>query len=154
MLPVLRRNRTIPAGWDLFDLGWDFDRLLGGKGGGGTTLGTSSFTGWSPAVDVRETENEFLVSAELPGLNAEDVDVTVENGVLSLTGEKKEEFAEEDQRSGRQVWERRYGRFERKFSLPRGVDGAKVSAKFADGVLNIALPKAATAKARKIKIAS
>ena len=145
MLPVLRRNRTIPAEWGFFNVGREFDRLLGN--------GEGAFpTGWSPAVDVRESDDEFLVSAELPGLKVDDIEVTVQDGVLSLTGAKKEVTEEGKNGSGRHVVERRYGQFVRKFSLPREVNAGKVTAKFADGVLEVALPKTATAKARKIKI--
>jgi HSP20 family protein len=105
-------------------------------------------------VDVRETDNEFLVSAEIPGLTRDDVEVTVENGVLSLTGEKQEEREEGGAESGYRIVERRYGRFQRSFSLPRGVDAEKVEAKFSDGVLKITLPKIAAAKPRQIKIGS
>ena len=147
MLPVLRRNRTIPTEWDFFDVGREFDRLLG-------NVGNALPTGWSPAVDVRESDDEFFGSAELPGLEADDVEVTIDDGVLSLTGEKKEVFEEGGGKngSGRHIVERRYGRFVRKFSLPREVNAGKVTAKFTDGILEVALPKAAGAKPRRIKI--
>ena len=151
MFPVMKRNRLAPAaqvGWDVFDVGREFDRLFG------TTLGAPTLTAWSPAVDVRETDNEFIVSAELPGLTQDGVSITIENGVLSLSGEKKEEREEGKADSGGHVLERRYGRFQRSFSLPRGVDADKVSAKFSDGILTVTLPKAATAKPRQIKIGS
>ncbi len=149
MLPVLRRNRIIPAEWDFFDVGREFDRLLG-------NVGSALPAGWSPVVDVRESDDEFIVSAELPGLKADDVEVAIEDGVLSLTGEKKEVIEEGEGKngSGRHVVERRYGRFVRKFSLPREVNAGKVTAKFADGVLEVTLPKAATAKPRRIKISA
>ena len=148
MLPVLKRNRTNPVGWDFFDVGREIDRLLGGEFGG------ASRSGSYPATDISESANEFAVSAELPGLTAEDVEVSVEDGVLSLSGEKKAVREEGDENKGRHVVERRYGRFHRTFTLPRSVDAAKVNAKFTNGVLTVTLPKAATAKARKVKIAS
>ena len=146
MLPVLRQNRAVPAGWDFLGVSREFDRLLGN--------GFGSLTGWSPATDIRETEEEFIVSAELPGLTAKDVEVSVKDGVLAITGEKKEEFEDGGESSGRQVIERRFGKFERSFSLPRGVNAAKVNAKFVDGLLSVVLPKAATAKPRQIKISA
>ncbi len=149
MFPVLKRNRLAPVGWDVFDVGREFDRLLGSTFGA-----SSSSSAWTPAIDVRETENEFLVSAELPGLTKADVEITVENGVLSLSGEKKEEFEEGSAESGRYVLERRYGRFQRNFSLPRGINAEKVKAEFSGGVLTITLPKVAAAKPRQIKIES
>ena len=105
-------------------------------------------------MDVRETQGEFVVSAELPGLERDDVEVTVENGVLSLSGEKKEEFEEEDEESGRRIYERRYGRFQRTLSLPRGIDADKVNAKFKNGVLEVVLPKTPAAKSRQIEISA
>jgi HSP20 family protein len=146
MLPVLRRHRSVPAGWDFFNVGRDLDRLFAGNAG--------SLAGWSPAVDVQEHENGFAVTAELPGLKAEDVDLKIENGVLSLVGEKKEEKEEGTEGSTRHVIERRYGRFERNFTLPRDVDAEKVTAKFDDGVLTVTVPKAASAKPKKIAIRS
>ena len=151
MFPVLKRNRLSPAarvGWDVFDVGREFDRLFS------TTVGAPTLTAWSPAVDVRESDNDFVVTAELPGLAKDTVDITIENGVLSLSGEKKEEREEGVADSGRYVLERRYGRFQRSFSLPRGVDADNVSAKFSDGILTVTLPKSATAKPRQIKIGS
>ena len=151
MFPVLKRNRFSPAarvGWDVFDVGREFDRLFS------TTVGAPTLTAWSPAVDVRESDNDFIVTAELPGLAKDTVDITIENGVLSLSGEKKEEREEGVADSGRYVLERRYGRFQRSFSLPRGVDADNVSAKFSDGILTVTLPKSATAKPRQITIGS
>ncbi len=151
MFPVLKRNRLSPAarvGWDVFDVGREFDRLFS------TTVGAPTLTAWSPPVDVRESDDDFVVTAELPGLAKDTVDITIENGVLSLSGEKKEEREEGVADSGRYVLERRYGRFQRSFSLPRGVDADNVSAKFSDGILTVTLPKSATAKPRQIKIGS
>ena len=146
MLPVLRRHGNVPTGWDFFDVGRDLDRLFAGNAG--------SPAGWSPAIDVQEHENGFAVTAELPGLKAGDVDLKIENGVLSLVGEKTEEKEEGTEGSTRHVIERRYGRFERNFTLPRGVDAEKVTAKFDDGVLTVTVPKAASAKPKKIAIRS
>ena len=150
MFPVLKRNRLSPVarvGWDVFDGGREFDRLFG------TTFGAPTLTAWSPAVDVRETDNEFIVNAELPGLTKDDVNITIENGVLSLSGEKKEEREEGKADSG-YILERRFGRFQRNFRLPRGVDADNVAAKFSDGILTVTLPKPATAKPRQIEIGS
>ena len=145
MLSLIRRNRGVPTSWDLFDAGREFDRFFD------ATRRLSS-SGWSPLVDVSETDDHFVVSAELPGLSAADVSVSVTDGVLSLGGEKKEEHKEGVDGSNRHVVERRYGSFQRAFTLPRGVDAARVSAKFDDGVLTVELPKAEAAKPRTIKI--
>ena len=147
MFPVVKRNRISPVGWDVFNVGREFDRLFGPASNGPSS-------GWSPIVDARETDEEFLVSAELPGLTKDDVEVTVENGVLSLSGEKREESEEGDTDSGRRILERRYGRFQRSFTLPRGVDAEQVEAHLSDGVLTVKLPKAQASKARRIEIGS
>jgi HSP20 family protein len=103
-------------------------------------------------VDVRETHDELTLQAELPGLTSNDVDVSVENGVLAITGEKKQEVQEGKEGSEYHLIERRYGRFERRFTLPRTVDAEKVRAEFSHGVLQVTLPKAESAKPRKIEV--
>ncbi|MDH5644058.1 MAG: Hsp20/alpha crystallin family protein [Gemmatimonadota bacterium] len=145
MLPVIKRHRSnVPSLWEAFEGDRGFDRLLN------TAFGAPSISGWSPAVDVRETAEDFLVTAELPGMAPDQVEVTVENGVLSISGEKKEEAHEES--GGFSLVERRFGQFQRNFSIPRGVDADKVEAKFKHGVLNVVLPKAPQAKPKQIKI--
>jgi HSP20 family protein len=107
---------------------------------------------WSPVTDVREDENGLSVSVELPGMSAEDVTVSIENGVLSIAGEKKQETVEENAERIEHLVERRYGSFERTFRLPRGVDSDSVKAKFQNGLLNIDIPKSEKAKKRQIEI--
>lgn len=106
---------------------------------------------WSPAVDIRETEEAFLVHAELPGLSKDDVEITLENNILKLTGERRFEKDVEEKEYHRV--ERAYGAFTRAFSLPSRVDSTGVSASFADGVLTITVPKVEEAKPRRIDIA-
>ena len=103
-------------------------------------------TVWAPAVDVRETNDEIQVTAELPGLAPEDVSVTVENGVLTISGVKKQEVQEGKEESNYYLYERRYGRFERSFSLPRMVNAEQEKERFDNRVLTVALPKAEPAK--------
>jgi HSP20 family protein len=148
MFPVATRNRVSPVGWDVFNVGREFDRLFG------PVFNDPSLSGWTPAVDVRETDSGFLVSADLPGLTKDDIEVTVKDGVLALSGERKQEIEEGDAGAGHRILERRYGRFQRSFSLPRGVDAEKVEAQFSDGVLKVTLPKTAAAKPRRIEIGS
>lgn len=108
---------------------------------------------WSPRVDIVETEDEFTIKAEIPEVNKEDVKVTVENGVLMLHGERKQEKEEKGKTYHR--IERHYGAFSRSFTLPETVDQEKVKASFKDGVLNINLRKtkgAAKPKAIEVKI--
>jgi len=147
LYPTLWRRQS-PNLWDeLFNIRNDFDRMLGR---GETQVGA----GWCPAVDVHETKDELVLQAELPGLTPEDVELNVENGVLTISGEKKQERQEGEEGSDYHLVERRYGRFERRFSLPRSVDPDKVKAEFANGMLNITLPKAEAAKPRRIQIKS
>lgn len=140
-----RRNAPTPSVLDWFD-GGELDRWFA------RAVGAPSLSGWSPAVDVEENENAFVVTAELAGLSEDDVELSLENGVLSISGEKREEREEGNKEAGRHIYERRYGRFERNFSLPRTVDADKVDATFKNGVLTVTLPKTAAAKPRRIAI--
>ena len=105
---------------------------------------------WAPSVDISEDDKEWLVKADLPEVKKEDVKVTVENGVLTVTGERKFEKEEKDKKYHR--IERSYGNFFRSFTLPEGADGAKVSADFKDGVLKVHLPKNEKAKAKAVEV--
>lgn len=148
LYPTLWRSERFPSIWrDLFNVRNEFDRLFDRLGREG-----ADFSGWVPTVDVRETGDALLVEAELPGLTPGDVDVRVENGVLTISGEKRREAEEGKDDSGYRIVERCYGRFERSFTLPRSVDADKVSAEFSNGVLTVSLPKAETAKPRKIEV--
>lgn len=105
---------------------------------------------WSPAVDIVETNNEYNIKAEIPGVKKEDVKVSVENGLLTIRGERKLEKEEKDKRYHRV--ERFYGTFTRSFSLPENVDETKVLAEFKDGMLNVHLPKSEKTKMRSVEI--
>ncbi len=106
---------------------------------------------WSPSVNVEESDESLLLTAELPGLTIDDVEIEVENNVLSIRGEKKEEREEKEDRRYH-LWERCYGAFERQFTLPRTVKTEEISASFRDGILYVQLPRAPEAKAKKIAI--
>lgn len=106
---------------------------------------------WMPAVNIRETESAFLIEAELPGLNKDDVEITLENNLLKLSGERR--FEKDTKEENYHRVERSYGSFLRTFSLPSQVDSEGVKANFKDGVLTIEVPKAEEAKPRKISIA-
>lgn len=110
--------------------------------------------GWAPAMEITETPTEMLVSAELPGLETKDVDISVDDDLLTISGEKTEEKSTDDRKF--HLWERHYGAFQRSFSLPRGVDASKISAQFKNGVLKVHMPKTPEqqAKGRKIEIAA
>ncbi len=105
---------------------------------------------WSPAVDIIEDEKEFLVKVELPEVKRDDVQVTVENGVLTIHGERKLEKEEKNRRYHRM--ERSYGSFTRSFSLPDGADASKVRAEFKDGLLKVHMLKSENAKPKHIEV--
>ena len=107
---------------------------------------------WSPAVGVTETSDDVILTAELPGLSEDDIRIELENDVLSISGEKSAERADEDSEREVHVWERSHGSFRRSFSLPRTVSADDVTASFDNGVLTVTLPKAAEAKGRTIAI--
>ncbi|HVW22092.1 MAG TPA: Hsp20/alpha crystallin family protein [Opitutaceae bacterium] len=109
---------------------------------------------WTPRVDIIEDEHEFLIRAELPDMKKENVKVTVEDGVLTLAGERKLEKEEKNKKYHR--IEREYGAFARSFTLPAGTSGERVAADFKDGLLQVHLPKDArgpAAKSVEIKVA-
>lgn len=105
---------------------------------------------WAPLVDITEDDKEFVVKAELPEIKKEEVKVTVEDGVLSISGERKIEKEEKGKKYHR--IERAYGSFLRNFSLPEGADGTKVNAEFKDGVLTVRLPKSEKAKPKTVEV--
>jgi len=105
---------------------------------------------WLPAVDVSETDGALVVRAELPGMSHEDIELNVQDNVLTLKGEKKQETQEEKENFHR--LERSYGSFTRSFTLPAGVKQEDIKASFKDGVLEVTMPKVEEAKAKKIAI--
>ena len=109
-------------------------------------------TKWNPAVDVKETDNSFLISADIPGLTKKDINIEVSDDVLSITGERTEDNVEDSDLY--HYRERSKGAFTRSFHLPESVDEKKISANFKDGILSIELPKTKVIepKSRKIKI--
>jgi HSP20 family protein len=150
LYPTLWRSQAAPSVWDELssarrEMDRVFDRFFHQPASQGLAV-------WAPAVDVRETNDELHVSAELPGLSPEDVKVTVESGVLTISGEKKQEVQEGKEEGDYYLLERRYGRFERSFTLPRSVAADKVKARFENGILTVSLPKAEEAKPRKVQI--
>jgi HSP20 family protein len=157
MSPIERWNpfRFSPT-WDPFreieEMRNQFTRLLGDRrplrrDGGSEAL---ELTDWLPPVDITEDSKEYTVKAELPGLTKENVKVTVEGGVLEITGERKEEKEEKDKKHHR--IERSYGSFRRSFTLPEDSSGEKVTADFKDGVLKVHLAKDQTAKTKSVEV--
>ena len=142
--PAVLRARRAPVAWH--DVFGRFDRVFDSEGGSRFSLA------WSPVTDVREDEDGLNVVVELPGLGSEDVNVSVENGVLSISGEKKQVTEDGEDESNYHLVERRYGSFERTFRLSRSIDSDKVKAKFDKGLLTIDIPKSEKAKKRQIEI--
>jgi HSP20 family protein len=105
---------------------------------------------WAPSVDIYETENELVVKADLPDVEAKDIDVRVENQTLTIAGERKFEAASNDK--GYHRIERSYGNFVRSFAVPNAFDTDNINAAFKNGVLTVKLTKKETAKPRQIKI--
>lgn len=125
-----------------------FDDFLHRPMGVGLTRRIQALAG--PALEFKDKKNEYELIAEIPGMKAEDIELKVSDGMLRLTGEKKEERG---QTTEDYVFsERRYGRFERAVELPQGIDFAKISAKAENGVLHVHLPKSADAKDRERRI--
>jgi len=142
--------------WDPFrDLNMLQDRmnrLFDDAGRPWRTDEPAATTSWSPSVDIFETEGEIVVKAELPGMDRKDIQLNLENNVLSLRGERK--FQKETKDDNYHRIERSYGVFSRAFSIPATVDEERIRADYKDGVLKIVLPKKDQAKPKQIKIAS
>jgi HSP20 family protein len=111
---------------------------------------TMTVADWAPTVDISETDGEYQIKAEIPDVKKEDVKGTVEDGVLTIQGERKQEKEEKGKRYHR--IERSYGSFVRSFSLPDVIDEEKVKAEFKDGVLSLHLPKSEKAKPKAIEV--
>ncbi|HVA71536.1 MAG TPA: Hsp20/alpha crystallin family protein [Candidatus Limnocylindrales bacterium] len=110
----------------------------------------STLTAWAPAVDVYETENELVIKADLPEINDKDLDIRVENNMMTIHGERKfEQHVKEDSYLR---MERAYGSFSRSFSLPNSVNTEAIKADYKNGVLTVTLPKRAESKPKQVKI--
>jgi len=109
-----------------------------------------SFGAWAPPVDILEKQDHLVIRAEVPGVQKQDMDVRIENGVLTLHGERKQETDVKEENA--HLTERAYGAFTRSFTLPTTVDATRVTASYKDGVLEVTVPKAETAKATSIEI--
>lgn len=105
---------------------------------------------WAPAVDIKEETDRFLVKADLPGVASKDIDVSMENGMLAIKGERKTET--KDEREGYKRVECSYGSFYRRLSLPNTANAEKITAKLRDGVLEVVIPKKEGVQPRKISV--
>ena len=110
----------------------------------------SALTTWAPAVDIYETPNELVVKADLPDVNEKDIDMRVENNLLTIRGERKFEKSVSEENYLRV--ERTYGAFSRSFSLPNTVNAEKIGAEYKNGVLTVTLPKREESKPRQVKV--
>ena len=108
------------------------------------------FTGWSPALDLYESGDHFVALVELPGMRKEDIDISLHDGALTISGERKRESKNNGETAQRT--ERYVGTFRRSISLPTRVDAGKVSATYEDGILKVTLPKAEEAKPKQIQV--
>ncbi|MEX1301744.1 MAG: Hsp20/alpha crystallin family protein [Desulfotignum sp.] len=105
---------------------------------------------WAPSVDILETEKEFVIKAEIPGVSKDDVKISVDNGTLTIRGEKKQEKEEKNKKFHRV--EQFYGSFARSFTLPENVDETKIEAAFKNGMLKLQIPKTTVSKPKAIDI--
>ena len=121
----------------LFDLSWP-------------SRDSGLFSGWSPALDVFDDKDNVVVKVELPGLKKDEINLSLHDGVLSISGERKTERKSEDGGTFRS--ERYFGKFQRSVTLPARVDGSKVNASYKDGILTVELPKAEEAKPKQIAV--
>lgn len=112
--------------------------------------GGESFADWMPAMDVEESDTEYLIKADLPAMKKDDVRISVQDGVLAIEGERRQEKEEKGKKFHR--IERSYGKFLRRMALPTDVDQQKVVADFKDGVLSVHMPKLPSAVARKLDV--
>ena len=107
------------------------------------------FSGWSPALDLYQNNDNVIVRVELPGMRKKDIEISLQDGMLTISGERKSETAEGDKA---ERTERYVGKFRRSISLPTQVDSSKVAATYRDGILNVTLPKAEEAKPKQIQV--
>ena len=133
---------------DLFSWSREFDDLFNWTG---QRSCTSRAVGFTPAVDIEEKEDHFVIHADLPGVKEKDISLSVHDGSLTLAG-KREEANKEEKKTGGFVHECRCGSFERSFRLGPNVDSAQIAASYKDGVLAVTLPKKAEAKPRQIQV--
>ena len=134
--------------WNYLDL-WhrDLDRMAGADR---RTSGEQSHADWTPAVDIIEEKDRFILRADVPGVRPDDIDVSMDNGTLSLSGERHPIAAGEE--SGVQRIERATGRFLRRFALPETANAEAITAKCADGILEVSIPKTPEVQARRITV--
>jgi HSP20 family protein len=125
-------------------------RLAHALGLHGQQQGSATATAWAPALDISERKDAYLVTVELPGVEADDLDITMEDGLVTIQGERQ--FTSESTEQQFHRVERRYGAFRRSITLPAQVQAEQIEASFEDGVLQIVVPKAEEAKPKRIQV--
>jgi HSP20 family protein len=146
----------VTTGWDLFeDLRAAQDEMLRATSGHGWRPGQQFSSGttpaaWPPAVDISETKDAYLVAVELPGVKADDLEITFEDGLLTIQGERRFAHDSADEKMHRA--ERHHGAFRRSITLPSHVEADKIEASTQDGVLQIMVPKAPDVQAKRIQV--
>jgi len=135
---------------DLFGFQREMNKMFDNFFRGDIREEDSALMAWAPAVDIAEHEDEYSVKVELPGVNKDDVKITIESNILTIRGEKKQE--KETKKENYHRVERNYGLFQRSFTLPTTVKSDKIDAVYKDGILSIALPKAEEAKPKQIEV--
>lgn len=135
---------------ELATLQSEMSRLVNHFWGAADAGGSRSATAWLPALDVWESEDELVLALDLPGISEEDVSVEVDEGVLTISGERSRTSEETNDRYYR--FERRFGQFSRSVTLPQGIDASGIKAEFTSGVLEVHVPKPAERKPTRIQI--
>ena len=147
---------TVMTAWDLFeDLRAAQDEMLRTTRGQGWRSGQQLASGttpaaWAPAIDISERKDAYLVAVELPGMKADDLEITFEDGLLTIQGERR--FAHDSAEEKMHRTERYYGAFRRSITLPSHVEADKIEASAQDGVLQILVPKAPDVQAKRIQV--
>jgi HSP20 family protein len=150
-MAIIKQTYRKPALSPWRDFGAEFNRLSRLFDDAGFPAAGSGM--WTPAVNITETKEELLLTAEVPGMTEENIGVEIENNVLSISGEKTDVHTDGDEERRYHLWERNYGAFRRAFTLPTSVKVDDVTANFENGILTIRLPKVPEAKGRRIEIA-
>jgi HSP20 family protein len=143
-----RELATWPS--DLFGIQREMNRMFNNFFRSDARDGDLELSAWTPAVDIAEHDNEYIVKVELPGVSKEDVKITLESNILTVHGEKKHEKETKEEDYHRV--ERSFGSFQRSFTLPTTVKSDKIDAVYKDGILTVSLPKAEEAKPKQIEV--
>lgn len=152
MTTLVRRNRNDAAPWNaLREIEDHFSQFFADPFGPMTDWSNGG-SGWAPAIDLSENENEYVIDADIPGVSKDDITLELLDNVVTIKGERKSEKKEEDKKKGYHRVERTHGSFQRSVQIPGGFKSDAVQAKFNNGVLRITLPKPEESKPRTITV--